>query len=207
MHVLQNEGHTLGHHGLIQLRKKHGMQHRVSGFNREAADAQLLQVVKAELDKGHIEGYGHGLLYTYFCMTGHLASRKVLCFRSFLIIILIIIIIYRDQLFRTVKQLDPAGHERCTRDLQHYKGELIVPGPNYLWSIDGHMKLEPWGFEIYAGIDAFSCYVPWLYVGTTCCTNVSVTCQYLNTVKELRVCPQILWSDRGKETSMIADAH
>ena len=69
------------------------------------------------------------------------------------------------------------------------------------------MKLELWGFEIYARIDAFSCYVPWLYVETTYHTNVSVTCQYLNTVKELRVCPQILWSNRGKETLMIVDAH
>jgi hypothetical protein len=44
------------------------------------------------------------------------------------------------------------------------KGEYIVPGPNYIWSIDGHKKLSPFGFEIYTTIDAYSRCIIWIYV-------------------------------------------
>jgi hypothetical protein len=39
------------------------------------------------------------------------------------------------------------------------RGEYWVPGPNYVWSVDGHMKLELFGIEIYAGVDAYSRYI------------------------------------------------
>ncbi|KAF3007045.1 hypothetical protein E8E15_001690, partial [Penicillium rubens] len=32
----------------------------------------------------------------------------------------------------------------------------ISPGPNDVWHVDGHMKLEPFGIEIYAAIDGYS---------------------------------------------------
>jgi hypothetical protein len=38
------------------------------------------------------------------------------------------------------------------QDIPYY----CVPGPNYIWSVDGHMKLELFGTEIYAGVDAYS---------------------------------------------------
>ena len=50
------------------------MTRRVSVFDREEADKKLLEIVQQELDKGTIEGYGRGLLYTYFCMKGFLVS-------------------------------------------------------------------------------------------------------------------------------------
>ncbi|KAH8725979.1 hypothetical protein GQ44DRAFT_759030 [Phaeosphaeriaceae sp. PMI808] len=39
------------------------------------------------------------------------------------------------------------------------RGEYIVPGPNWVWSIDGHEKLKPYGIQIYACIDAYSRYI------------------------------------------------
>jgi hypothetical protein len=67
-----------------------------------------------------------------------------------------LIFLYRDSLFSIVKQLDPVGLERRTRDLNRKKGEYIVPSPDFIWSIDGHDKLSQWGFQIYACIDAYS---------------------------------------------------
>ena len=65
----------------------------------------------------------------------------------------------RDQLFTAVKQIDPDGVYHWANNLQHHHGEYIIPGPNWLWSIDGHCKLNFYGIEIYAAIDAYSQYI------------------------------------------------
>jgi hypothetical protein len=82
-----------------------------------------------------------------------------------------------------------------------------VPGPNYIWSIDGYLKLAPYGIEIYAGIDAYARYIIWIYVGTTARTEVCVLRQYLDTLEERKIQSQIVRSDRGSETVLLAEAH
>jgi hypothetical protein len=113
----------------------------------------------------------------------------------------------RDRLFAAIRELDPAGITRRLNDLQRHRGEYIVEGPNYLWSIDGYCKLEFWGIEIYAAVDAYSRYVVWSYVGVTGRTAVSVLRQYLDTLGEENIHPQIIRSDHGVETTLIASAH
>ena len=54
-----------------------------------------------------------------------------------------------------------------------------MPGHNYIWSIDGHMKLHQYGIEIYGAIDAYLRYVPWIYVEVSATTAVSVAKMYL----------------------------
>jgi hypothetical protein len=49
-------------------------------------------------------------------------------------------------------------------DKNRRKGEYIVPGPDYIWSIDGYEKLSPFGFKIYVAIDAYFRYIIWIYV-------------------------------------------
>lgn len=73
--------------------------------------------------------------------------------------------------------------------------------------MDGHMKLSPYGIEIYAAIDAYSRYIIWIYVGVSGMTAVSVLRQYLDALAIQGVCPQILRSDHGRETELVADAH
>jgi hypothetical protein len=86
------------------------------------------------------------------------------------------------------------------------RGEYIVDGPNFLWSIDGHDKLANYGIQIYAGIDAYSRRVLWLYVGNSNRTQLSVVRQFLNVVQEHNLCPDYIRSDRGSETPLVADA-
>lgn len=87
------------------------------------------------------------------------------------------------------------------------RGSYTVPGPNYLWSIDGHLKLTNYGIEIYAAIDAYSRYVPWIYVGVSATTAISVVKMYLTALNILPVQPQYLRADRGSETGLIMNAH
>lgn len=106
-----------------------------------------------------------------------------------------------------MKQLDPAGLQRRTYDLNRKRGEYSVPGPNYIWSIDGHDKLSEWGFEIYGCIDAYSRCILWLYVGISNRTSHSMLCQYLSVVSLYGYQPRIVRSDRGKETQLAAEVH
>ena len=75
LYILQKEGYTIGKWGLISLRKQLGLNRRVSRFDREEADQKLREIVQEELDKGLIEGYGRGFLYTHFRNQMHIVSR------------------------------------------------------------------------------------------------------------------------------------
>jgi hypothetical protein len=93
------------------------------------------------------------------------------------------LILTRDTLFGIVKTLDPAGYIRRAHNLHRPpRGEYIVPGPDYLWSIDGHDKLKPWGIEIYGGTDAFARYIVWSFVGISNKTTTSLLVQYLTAI-------------------------
>jgi hypothetical protein len=110
-------------------------------------------------------------------------------------------------LFSIVKQLDTVGLQCRTNDLNRKRGEYIVPGPNFIWSIDGHDKLAEWGFQIYGCIDAYSRNIIWLYVGISNRTSQSVLRQYTTTCSTLGFQPRIVRSDRGKETLLCAEVH
>lgn len=69
------------------------------------------------------------------------------------------------------------------------------------------MKLQFAGIEIYAGIDAYARHILWIYVGVLACTQISVYCQYLNTLKATGTFSALLRADRGTKTRLIADAH
>jgi hypothetical protein len=112
-----------------------------------------------------------------------------------------------DRLFSAVKTLYPEGIARRKQDMQRHRGQYIVPGPNFVWSIDGHLKLAFGGIEIYAAIDAYSRYIPWFYCGISGRTTVSVAKQYVEVLQKTGKQPHFLRSDRGTETMMCANAH
>jgi hypothetical protein len=77
-------------------------------------------------------------------------------------------------------------------DKNRRKGEYIVPGPNYIWSIDGHKKLSPFGFEIYAIIDAYSRCIIWIYIRVQGRVSLLIVRQFLIVVLEKGFIPYII---------------
>lgn len=106
-----------------------------------------------------------------------------------------------------VENMDPAEVTRRSNDLQRTREDFSVPGPDYLWSIDGYDKISYWGFQIYAGFDAYTRYVTWIYVGNSNRTSFSVLRQYLDTLKSEKKQPRMIRSDKGGENPLLAAAH
>lgn len=119
------------------MRAALGLQKRIDGAaDQTLKTKRMRQLLTIEYDKGHINNYGAGMLYTYmrekYGITG--------C----------------NRLRRVAMQIDPVGFETCRKQLKTHRGAVIVPGPNYAWSMDAHLKLAYWGFEVYACIDVYS---------------------------------------------------
>ena len=80
------------------------------------------------------------------------------------------------------KRVYPEHTELRERLVNKRRPFFEIPGPDYVWSFDGYDKLKRWGFEIYAGIDAYSRFIVTLYVGTSNSTGRSVIGQYVQLV-------------------------
>ncbi|KAH8661805.1 hypothetical protein BGZ61DRAFT_368878, partial [Ilyonectria robusta] len=63
------------------------------------------------------------------------------------------------------------------------------------------------GALIYASIDAYSRFITWFYVGISSSTSRSVVAQYLDVLSQRKTMPNIIRSDRGQETILMAGAH
>lgn len=188
LRVLQQESFSVGKTGLVRLRFELNLRQSLrTEEQRTQAEQVVRRLVEEELKKGVIDGYGRTFLFTHFRQRGH--------------------IIARDRLFQTYRAIAPEAVERRKRDMQRHRGEYIVPGPNFIWSIDVYDKLKPYGIEIYACIDGYSRYIVWIYIGISNATAVSCLCQFLDCLDCTKKQPRFVRSDRGGETVMLADAH
>jgi hypothetical protein len=75
LHVLKLEDYNLEKRTLQRIRRNLGIWRRLSVFDRAQQEEQLREAIKEELDKGTIEGFGKGLLYTHFRSAGYIATR------------------------------------------------------------------------------------------------------------------------------------
>jgi hypothetical protein len=187
--ALRGEGHTMMYKPMVaRLRKELGIKRSLrKKEDRDHADWVIRGLVEDQLKKGVIDGYGKNLLQLHFKQQHMYVAR--------------------DRLFAAYRELNPDAVARRYNDHQRRRGEYIVPGPNWCWSIDGHLKLQRYGIEVYACMDAYSRYIVWAYVGISAGTAVSVAHQYLHAVQITGVYPQFLRSDCGVETTMISWAH
>lgn len=60
---------------VANIRKRLGLVRRMTVYQRAEADLQLVELVKQELDKGTIEGYGKRLLEKWFRKQGYVTTR------------------------------------------------------------------------------------------------------------------------------------
>jgi hypothetical protein len=49
--------------------------------------------------------------------------------------------------------------------MQLNKGEYIIPGLDYIWSINRYNKLSPFDINIYIYINTYSRAIIWVYIG------------------------------------------
>lgn len=102
--------------------------------------------------------------------------------------------------------LDPIGIEQRKKHRLRRR-RYTVPGPNFLWHLDGYDKLKPFGFAIHGCIDGFSRKILWLEVASSNNNPRIIASYYLNTIKQLGFLPTALRSDRGTENSVIEGLH
>ena len=73
--ALNEEGYQIGLTTVVRIRKAQGCKRRMTAWERVEANSKLWNIVKEELDKGTIEGYGKELLQKYFCTKGLNTTR------------------------------------------------------------------------------------------------------------------------------------
>ena len=78
-----------------------------------------------------------------------------------------------------------------------------VPGPNYLWHIDGYDKIKRFGFAIHGCIDGFSKKLLWLKVANTNNDPRVIAHYYLETVLKRMYLPTLIRADKGTENSLV----
>jgi hypothetical protein len=155
----------------------------------QAQQAETTHLIHELLQEGQIRQYGRRYLITRLARQyGHRAQDR--------------------HVRQALQILDNHNMTQRTPGMRRKRQEnYIVPGPDWLWCLDGHDKLARYGIEIYGSVDAYSRKIIWFYVGVSNRTQVSVLHQYLHTIKTLGYCPNYLRTDRGRETPMMADAH
>ena len=77
-------------------------------------------------------------------------------------------------------------------------------GPNDVWHVDGYDKLKPYGLPIHGAIDGFSRKILWLKVCRSN-NNPNVPAKFfIQSIRELGICPRLLRTDCGTENGIMA---
>ena len=98
------------------------------------------------------------------------------------------ILVRKEDVRKAILELNAEGvQQRKRRKLVRRK--YRNPGPNYVWHIDDHDKLKPFGFSVHGCIDGFSRKLIWLEVTSS--------------NKELQGVPKKIKADEGTEHSLI----
>jgi transposase len=74
---LVKEGQQISERQVARIRKRIGFVRRMTVWERAEANEQLVVLVREELDKGEIEGYGRNLLQSWFQRKGVSITRFV----------------------------------------------------------------------------------------------------------------------------------
>ena len=104
----------------------------------------------------------------------------------------------RNLVQRLLKDIDP---ERTDSRRRHGLRRRIYrnPGPNYVWHIDGHDKLKPFGFAIHGAIGGYSRKILCLrFLRSNNSSNI-IRNIYVDSMKKFQGCPIKLITDLGRE--------
>ncbi|KAJ5745071.1 hypothetical protein N7520_004675 [Penicillium odoratum] len=179
---------TLTERTFRRIRAEMGVKLRTDDPVERDQQREELQAVLTYYDRtGEIEGYGRRAMQVHL-------RRYEQYYPA-------------DLIYDVYREIRPDAVLRRTNDLQRGRGSYSCPGANFVWHVDGHMKLEPYGFEIYAAIDGYSRKIMWIYTGISARTAVSVGRQYLDCIQHAGCIPRFIRCDLGVEGHMMADFH
>jgi len=104
--------------------------------------ASTIDVIKPLLAEGHIQQYGRRLLITHLTRKHGHRSR-------------------RNDVLTALRILNDYGVTSRTPGMKKKRRDYVVPGPDWLWCLDGHNKLSRFSIEIYGCVDAYSRKIIW----------------------------------------------
>lgn len=185
---LHSEGFIITKTGLSRIRRDLGLWRRQTPEMIAERIQELRRFFENEAElHTKLETYGRTFLYVFVRRNQHILSRRALfsCFRDF----------------------SPTCVTERWNTMRYRRAGWTTPGPDFIWSLDAYDKLKAWGIEIYASIDAYSRFITWFYVGISSGTSRSVLAQYLDVLSQRKTMPNIIRSDRGGETILMAGAH
>lgn len=182
------ENWSLTLNGVQQIRKQLNIIRRRDPEEAERVRSHLQRFFEDEQYEENLAvGIGRNMLYV------HLRQRMV--------------DVPRDVLSDVYPVFHLDGLEHRRSKAYRRRGGWTCFGPNFMWSIDGYMKLSTYGIECYAGIDAYSRFIMWFYCGISATTARVVLAQYIKMVEQYKYIPLLMRADRGRETGLIAGAH
>ena len=116
------------------------------------------------------------------------------------------ILVRKDDVRNAILELNAEGFQkRKRRKLVRRKNRN--PDPNYVWHIDGHNKLKPFGFPVHGCIDGFPRKLIWLEVTSSNKVPEIISQYYLKAVKRLKGVPKKNKADDGTEHSLTEPVH
>lgn len=175
--------------GLARLRKDLGLYRRTTEAQRDALIQEAVEFMQTpSLSSVLIPRLGRRSLWKHVHQVANIP-------------------IPMSSLYDSFTRMFPREVSERYQVLQRRRGGFTVPGPNYTWCLDAYCKLQDFGFEIYAAIDAYSRFITWFYIGISALTTRAIFLQYLAVVDHWGFIPMVVRSDRGKETVMVAAAH
>ena len=109
----------------------------------------------------------------------------------------------KDIVMNILKEIDPEG-TNMRKALSLRRRKYVSEGPNCWWHAGGYYKLKPYGFPIHGCIDGYLRRILWLKVTKSNSHAKVPAAYYVDTMKELGVCPKLLQTDCGTENVLMA---
>ncbi|XP_028412422.1 uncharacterized protein LOC114542871, partial [Dendronephthya gigantea] len=180
---------------LLYLREEFGcewslstLKRRLKAMNIKRHDQTISpqQVINAI----QIENQGVGTVIGYRHMQQRLRLRHDL-------------LVKRDDVYQGMLYVDPEGVRRRKANVLKRRDYVSV-GSNWIWHIDGHDKMKPYGFTIHGCVDGFSRKIIWCNVDVTNNDPAYVAQYYHDYAKSSKVIPAITRTDGGTENVLLA---
>ncbi|KAM4062502.1 hypothetical protein HRG_013675 [Hirsutella rhossiliensis] len=114
---------------------------------RQAALRAAIEFIGRDLQEtSAVRSFGRGYLYNYVRLKGG-------------------VLVSQNRLYDFYRSVFPEEVQRRREGNFKHRTDFTVPGPNFLWCLDGYEKLKRFGFQVYACIDAYSRCIVWFFLG------------------------------------------